>query len=925
LPKPPPDPEARIEFQFRNQKWPEVLEWLADWSAMSLDWQKLPGDYLNLTTRRKYSAREARDLINRHLLARGYTMLCQGEVMSVVEVKGVDPALVPRVTPDELESRDPYEYVKVSFPLDWLVASRAAEELKTLLSPNGKITPLSATNRLEVVDSVINLREVQRRLGREQSAEGEEMLVRKFQLLHTRAVDVRQQILSLLGVEEKTESAPKSPEEMQRRMQMAQMQAQMRQQQQQQGGAAAPQKEEETKVFLVALERENSILANAPPDKMAAIEQAIKAIDVDLDDEHPYRRSVERMHIYRLTTVDPAPLVKTLEEIGSLEPGTRLEIDTANRAIIAYASLPDHVTIRALVDKLDGSARRFHVIALRRLEADYVAGTVQFMMGAKEEKKQPARPRWYSPYEQPEESKTEDQFSVDADIVHNRLLLRANDDELEQVEDLLVKLGEIPSREGDPRTLRVIDAPPGRETDRWLDQLRRAWDGVNPLDVEIRDEQPETPPSSTPQTAPAASQENDKTTRIPRAPVNLAAHLRHGDGPSRRWKASLVSDVDSKGDAAAEDAPAEGDQAERSSSNERSNDETSDPKPAEETQAEPAPTDQRRPSHRQPVPPPESSTPPPVRIVRMPDGRVVISCDDPRALDRLENLMIELPPPRKDYEVFRLKYADATFTAMDLEDFFKEEEDDEGGRRRSWYWDYYDSGDSSDSTMSRLSKRRPLKFIAHVETNSILVQGATHAQLEIIGDLIQNDFDRREPIDSQLIRSSKTFKIRYSQARTISETIKDVYRDLLSSIDKALENNQQKNRAERAYFYDFGDDDTPQKKYQFKGALSVGVDEVSNTLIVSTSPYLMDEIGQLIEHLDEAAKPSTSVEVVHVGKGLSAAGVQQTLAKILTPGGQQAGQPPQDQRPDGDGRRGRRQRGQDGDRGSNERASDNGE
>mgnify|MGYP003460358540 CR=1 FL=1 len=34
-------------------------------------------------------------------------------------------------------------------------------------------------------------------------------------------------------------------------------------------------------MYLVALERENSILANAPPDKMAAIEHAIKAIDVD--------------------------------------------------------------------------------------------------------------------------------------------------------------------------------------------------------------------------------------------------------------------------------------------------------------------------------------------------------------------------------------------------------------------------------------------------------------------------------------------------------------------------------------------------------------------------------------------------------------------------------------------------------------------
>ena len=73
-----PDKDGKIQFQFHGQKWPAVLTWLADWSEMSLDWQQLPGDFVNLTTSRKYTAREARDLINEHLLARGYTMLDPG-------------------------------------------------------------------------------------------------------------------------------------------------------------------------------------------------------------------------------------------------------------------------------------------------------------------------------------------------------------------------------------------------------------------------------------------------------------------------------------------------------------------------------------------------------------------------------------------------------------------------------------------------------------------------------------------------------------------------------------------------------------------------------------------------------------------------------------------------------------------------------
>src|SRR5207253_163575 len=106
-----------------------VLEWLARVSDLSLDWQELPADYLNLRTQRSYTIDEARDLINRHLLDRGFTLIKHGEVLSAVNIKKIDPSLVPRVSPDALEERDPHEFVKVSFPLDSLTAEAAVEEL----------------------------------------------------------------------------------------------------------------------------------------------------------------------------------------------------------------------------------------------------------------------------------------------------------------------------------------------------------------------------------------------------------------------------------------------------------------------------------------------------------------------------------------------------------------------------------------------------------------------------------------------------------------------------------------------------------------------------------------------------------------------------------------------------------------------------
>ena len=218
-PKPPdpeelkvrPDADGKLQFNFNNQPWQPVLEWLAERSSMSLDWQELPGDYLNLKSRQRYTVRETRDLINLHLLARGYTLLCNGEVLSVANIKKLDPSRVPRVTPEELDKRDPHEFVKVSFPLDWLMADAIIEELNPMKSPNGKLTPLKSTNRLEALDAVINLREIRALLSDVQSADNQQRLVREFVLQYARASEVLEQLQTLLGPDAKGEGTPGMP------------------------------------------------------------------------------------------------------------------------------------------------------------------------------------------------------------------------------------------------------------------------------------------------------------------------------------------------------------------------------------------------------------------------------------------------------------------------------------------------------------------------------------------------------------------------------------------------------------------------------------------------------------------------------------------------------------------------------------------
>lgn len=870
-----PDDGGMLRFNFRYQPWPEVLEWLARVSEMSLDWQELPSGFLNLSTQRPYTVRESRDLINRHLLARGYTLLQNGEVLSVVKISEINPGLVPRVAADELQDLMPHEFAKVSFELDWLLADEAVEELKPMTSPNGALTALKNTNRIEAMDAVINLREIYHLLQQEQSDSGHDKLIQEFVLEHARATDVITSLQDLLGLESKKAAAPMNPQQMQQ-MQQQMMQEMQRRSSSGQKPAAAPKKAAE--VYLIVNSRKNSVVAHAAPDKMAIIERAVQALDVPRSFRDGVLNKPFQIHAYRLHSLSPTPLVKTLQDVGDLDPNTRLEVDEKTKSIVAYASLVDHATIQQLIDNLDGSGRQFEVIQLRRLAADYVAGTIEFMMvGEKKEQQQPRYFSYYSPRSDNSDQQADgDEFRVDADVENNMLLLWANEIEIESVRKLLVKLGEIPPEGGRTSKMRVLSVVPPEQASKLLERLRQAWPSLAPNELNL----------------PALPDKKDSESKPAERPVEPDA--KEARRPGNKLTLAVLDAGEPKGDERAEPGD-------------------SQPEPPQPDEAATPPTreelrrmlfEDRRDN---------SATPPPVSVSIDPAGRLVITSQDTDALDLLEELVSQLAPPAPDYKVFKLLHVDAYYVKDNLEDFFKEEEDESKSSNRRYY--FYDQAPSKqEKPRYRLSQRPKLKFIYDYDSNTILVQGADAAQLATIEELIAI-YDKPETDDSQSARLSAVFQIEYSKATVIAEAIKDVYRDLLSSNDKSLQqqgNPEAKNRqpAGTTYIFNEGEgENKPDRTHMsFKGKLSIGIDEVSNVLLVSTEgEQLMKSVETMIETLDKAAKPVSTVSVVKLGGNLNAEKVRQVLAELL--GDKQAAAPPPGENGPANGQRGNQPRG----------------
>lgn len=154
-------PEPLLRFNFRFQRWVDVLEEVARQAGLSLVLDAPPPGTLNYSDDKDYTPTEAIDLLNSVLLTKGFTLIRRDRMLVCVSTEaGIPENLVPRVTLDELDYRGKFELVTVMIPLEGRAAAAVSEEIKPLLSPLGKVVPLPATSQLLITDSAGNLRSI---------------------------------------------------------------------------------------------------------------------------------------------------------------------------------------------------------------------------------------------------------------------------------------------------------------------------------------------------------------------------------------------------------------------------------------------------------------------------------------------------------------------------------------------------------------------------------------------------------------------------------------------------------------------------------------------------------------------------------------------------------------------------------------------
>ena len=198
----------------------------------------------------------------------------------------------------------------------------------------------------------------------------------------------------------------------------------------------------------------------------------------------------------------------------------------------------------------------------------------------------------------------------------------------------------------------------------------------------------------------------------------------------------------------------------------------------------------------------DSAEPPPVRVDRERQGRLVVASQDPRAVELIQQLFAQNKPRGNGFHVFRMKNKTswAMTIADNLRQFFRGTSQ---GRRETQTPSRQSPAGSTPrgasgsrlpgATPRRHSKncRNPPKFIVDDESNSILAVEADAEQIRTAQQLIEL-YDTPEAQESPVVRTTRLVPVRFGNPKQVCETLKEVYKDLLATSTDAPSTGRKK-------------------------------------------------------------------------------------------------------------------------------------
>ena len=913
-----PVESRKMSFQFRFAPWEMVLTKFAQEAGLTLEMNEVPTGTFNYVDSGTYTPTEALDILNGALLPKGFILVRRDRFLVVAASTNIPPNLIPQISVAELAKRGRNEILTVVIPLESsLDAKVAAEDVKELLGPQGKVVPLTKVNRLLVTDIGSNLKRIHELLsGMAGPEEPKSNTFRNFKLVNVDAADVERMIRELFAVPARATFTTN-----------AGSQAAPAANNNNWGGrggfggggrggwggggrggwggggggrwggggggfggggfggggwggggeaaaqTATPAATTSTTTGAQRLQmtvdnRTNSLLVTATAEDMTLVENAIKTIDVpDTNARNPHARraNTPQLEVYPIETAEPHVVVEVL---NSTIPGLVIHEDVKTRRLNIYASAADHEAVRNIINQVDkGAGESVAVLQLQRLDATAAATSLRSLF-----------------------TNRQDAPSIEADTAGRRLMVRGTTEQLTQIRKLLKEIdgGGDAALRNTNEPYRIV-SPGGRTPEELVGLLQRVMANDNQTTIRVvspssiaspqfqvhepapkREPAPETENRNAPRTETAPQPKPDirtprptRDTKRPRTTPAASASVK-----GLRSGSEIVSAAPSLplGVAAVpldENQPAAG-------------------------VAEPAPAAPKAEAAR-------NGSGSEVRV--SPYGEnILLYSDDPKALARVEQMLdtlIRSAPAKTTWTVYYLRVADATEVAMMLGQLFPQGTISQaegsgllGGLGNSL--SSFGSSLLSSAGGSSLSRSpQSLRIVPETRSNALFISG-TESQVKQVLDSLKI-LDAAERPESLKDRVARMISVDHADVEEVAEIVREVYKEQME-VPGAIPGITNRgggrggniNPLAALVSGAMGGGATQANGRPREVQLTLGVDRRTNSLVVSASDSLYKQVESLVHSLDQSAREANrTVRVVNLKNGNSAA-IQQALTAMTT-------------------------------------------
>jgi general secretion pathway protein D len=457
----PSQPEKNIAFEMRDKPWigerGSVLEWLSDQTGMpvSTSSAKPTGTltFINPSVSgvpKKYSLPEVIDILNGELFKQKLILIRRANAFSIEPAdEKIDPAILPRVEPKELDHYGNTELVSVIFPLTSLVASDFGKEIEPMLGPFGKVNPLEKANRLVVQDTVANLKRI-RSIIKDSEASEADFDTYSHTCQYILARDAEKTLRDLLGDPRDAVQATRPAPSL-----FNQGRGGFRgglpfflggQPNQTQAPAANAPK---IRMFYISSDANtNKVMVTGPADKRALAASIMKQIDVPQMGQKAIAIGPPTFKQYPVPDGNAEILAKNLQEVYKNVPTVKIS-SVGNNSIMVYASPSDQFEILAQIRGSKEQSAPPEVIRLNNLDASDTVDILKGIFGGD---------KAGAPF-------------LKADTAQNAIVIKGTPDQVNDIKVALKSLGEggAPAAGG---TMRVIQLGSGNAA-AIADELKR--------------------------------------------------------------------------------------------------------------------------------------------------------------------------------------------------------------------------------------------------------------------------------------------------------------------------------------------------------------------------------------------------------------------------------------------------------------------